>query len=78
WRITQDVFVAKTDEEAMAGALGGMMGRFFDESWLPLFKKQGDIKNLKPDPAILQASRFWPLIRQLPLRRQAPDRASSF
>lgn len=52
WRITQDVFVAKTDEEAMAGALGGMMGRFFDESWLPLFKKQGDIKNLKPDPAL--------------------------
>ncbi|MGW9019456.1 LLM class flavin-dependent oxidoreductase, partial [Priestia megaterium] len=49
WRITQDIFVARTDEEAMEGALGGMMGRFFDESWLPLFKAQGDIKNLKPD-----------------------------
>jgi alkanesulfonate monooxygenase SsuD/methylene tetrahydromethanopterin reductase-like flavin-dependent oxidoreductase (luciferase family) len=52
WRITQDIFVAKTDEEAMKWALEGFMGRFFREYWIPLFAEQGDLKNLKPDPSL--------------------------
>lgn len=39
WRITRDVFVARTDEEALQLSLGGMMGRQHREYWLPLFKE---------------------------------------
>ncbi len=37
WRITRDVFVADTDEEAYEWSLGSMMGRQHREYWLPLF-----------------------------------------
>ncbi|RUQ28630.1 LLM class flavin-dependent oxidoreductase [Peribacillus cavernae] len=38
WRITRDVFVADTDEEALEGSLYSMMGRQHREYYLPLFK----------------------------------------
>ena len=37
WRIVRDVWVADTDEEAMKGALGGMLGRAWREYLRPLF-----------------------------------------
>lgn len=38
WRISRDVFVADTDEEAYEGSLHSMMGRQHEEYWIPLFK----------------------------------------
>ncbi|WP_416435107.1 LLM class flavin-dependent oxidoreductase [Priestia megaterium] len=52
WRIAQNVFVAKTDEEALERTLHGWMGEYFDKYWLPHFKDLGHIKHLKPDPNV--------------------------
>ena len=37
WRITRDVYVADTDEEAYAAAVNGMLGRVWRDYLLPLF-----------------------------------------
>ena len=37
WRIVRDIWVADTDEEALEGALNGMMGRVWQEYLGPLF-----------------------------------------
>ncbi|WP_077213053.1 LLM class flavin-dependent oxidoreductase [Bacillus dakarensis] len=47
WRITRDVFVADTDEEALEGSLGSMMGRQHREYWIPLFTKLGAVSVFK-------------------------------
>ncbi|MFB4162351.1 LLM class flavin-dependent oxidoreductase [Alteribacillus sp. JSM 102045] len=52
WRITRDVFVADTDEEAMEGSLYSMMGRQHREYWLPLFKKLGAISVFKHEESV--------------------------
>jgi alkanesulfonate monooxygenase SsuD/methylene tetrahydromethanopterin reductase-like flavin-dependent oxidoreductase (luciferase family) len=49
WRVSRDVFVAETDEEAMRLCLDGMMGRANREFFLPFFKKGGMDKFLTPD-----------------------------
>lgn len=52
WRITRDVFVARTDEEALEWSLGSMMGRQHQEYWLPLFKELRAISVFKHDPSV--------------------------
>jgi alkanesulfonate monooxygenase SsuD/methylene tetrahydromethanopterin reductase-like flavin-dependent oxidoreductase (luciferase family) len=50
WRVSRDVFVAETDEEAMRLVLDGMMGRANREFFLPFFKQGGMDKFLTPEP----------------------------
>ena len=52
WRIIRDVYVAPTDEEARALAIGGIMGRCWREFLLPLYLKLGLGPLLKADPAM--------------------------
>lgn len=52
WHITRDVFVAKTDEEALRWSLGSMMGRQHSEYWLPLFAGLGAVSVFKHDPDV--------------------------
>jgi alkanesulfonate monooxygenase SsuD/methylene tetrahydromethanopterin reductase-like flavin-dependent oxidoreductase (luciferase family) len=49
WRITRDVFVAETDEEAYEHSVNGMMGRQHREYWLPMFGQFDFLKVLKHD-----------------------------
>ncbi len=50
WRIIRDVYVAPTDAEARACAIGGMMGRCWREFLLPLYLGLGLGPLLKTDP----------------------------
>jgi alkanesulfonate monooxygenase SsuD/methylene tetrahydromethanopterin reductase-like flavin-dependent oxidoreductase (luciferase family) len=52
WRVIRDVYVAPTDEEARARAIGGMMGRCWREFLLPLYLALGLGPLLKRDPSI--------------------------
>ncbi|HKA56005.1 MAG TPA: LLM class flavin-dependent oxidoreductase [Candidatus Binatia bacterium] len=52
WRILRDVYVAETDEQARAEALGGIMGRSFREYFLPLFGAFQVLDLLKQDPSM--------------------------
>jgi alkanesulfonate monooxygenase SsuD/methylene tetrahydromethanopterin reductase-like flavin-dependent oxidoreductase (luciferase family) len=52
WRITRDVFVADTDEEALKGSLGSHMGRQHREYWLPLFGGLRALSVFKHDPEV--------------------------
>ena len=52
WRIIRDVYVAPTDREARALALGGMMGRCWREFLLPLYLGLGLGSLLKDDPSM--------------------------
>ncbi|BCJ88541.1 LLM class flavin-dependent oxidoreductase [Effusibacillus dendaii] len=52
WRITRDVFVAETDEEAIRYSVGADMGRQHREYWLPLFANLGAISVFKHDPNV--------------------------
>jgi alkanesulfonate monooxygenase SsuD/methylene tetrahydromethanopterin reductase-like flavin-dependent oxidoreductase (luciferase family) len=52
WRVIRDVYVAPTDAEARALALGGMMGRCWREFLLPLYLALGLGPLLKNDPAM--------------------------
>jgi alkanesulfonate monooxygenase SsuD/methylene tetrahydromethanopterin reductase-like flavin-dependent oxidoreductase (luciferase family) len=49
WRVSRDVFVAETDEEAMRLCLDGMMGRAYREFFLPLLRRTGMAGFLTPD-----------------------------
>jgi alkanesulfonate monooxygenase SsuD/methylene tetrahydromethanopterin reductase-like flavin-dependent oxidoreductase (luciferase family) len=51
WRVIRDVYVAPTDEEARARAIGGMMGRCWHEFLLPLYLGLGLGPLLKRDPS---------------------------
>jgi alkanesulfonate monooxygenase SsuD/methylene tetrahydromethanopterin reductase-like flavin-dependent oxidoreductase (luciferase family) len=55
WRVIRDVYVAPTDAEARALALGGMMGRCWREFLLPLYLGLGLGPLLKNDPAMPDA-----------------------
>jgi alkanesulfonate monooxygenase SsuD/methylene tetrahydromethanopterin reductase-like flavin-dependent oxidoreductase (luciferase family) len=52
WRLIRDVYVAPTDREARALALGGMMGRCWREFLLPLYLSLGLGPLLKGDPSM--------------------------
>jgi alkanesulfonate monooxygenase SsuD/methylene tetrahydromethanopterin reductase-like flavin-dependent oxidoreductase (luciferase family) len=52
WRVIRDVYVAPTDAEARALALGGMMGRCWREFLLPLYLGLGLGPLLKNDPSM--------------------------
>jgi alkanesulfonate monooxygenase SsuD/methylene tetrahydromethanopterin reductase-like flavin-dependent oxidoreductase (luciferase family) len=49
--VIRDVYVAPTDEEARARAIGGMMGRCWHEFLLPLYLGLGLGSLLKRDPS---------------------------
>jgi alkanesulfonate monooxygenase SsuD/methylene tetrahydromethanopterin reductase-like flavin-dependent oxidoreductase (luciferase family) len=50
WRVSRDVFVAETDEEALRLVLDGMMGRANREFFLPFFRRAGLDRFLTSDP----------------------------
>lgn len=50
WRIIRDIYVAPTDAEARALAIGGIMGRSWREFLLPLYFKLGLGSMLKTSP----------------------------
>lgn len=50
WKITREIFVAPTDEEALSGAVNGTMGRQWREYWWPLHKATNMLHNFKADP----------------------------
>jgi alkanesulfonate monooxygenase SsuD/methylene tetrahydromethanopterin reductase-like flavin-dependent oxidoreductase (luciferase family) len=52
WRIIRDVYVAPTDAEARALAIGGSMGRCWREFFLPLYLGLGLGPLLKRDPSM--------------------------
>jgi alkanesulfonate monooxygenase SsuD/methylene tetrahydromethanopterin reductase-like flavin-dependent oxidoreductase (luciferase family) len=52
WRLIRDVYVAPTDREARALALGGMMGRCWREFLLPLYLRLGLGSLLNGDPSM--------------------------
>jgi alkanesulfonate monooxygenase SsuD/methylene tetrahydromethanopterin reductase-like flavin-dependent oxidoreductase (luciferase family) len=52
WRIIRDVYVAPTDAEARALAIGGIMGRCWREFLLPLYLGLGLGPLLKRDPSM--------------------------
>jgi alkanesulfonate monooxygenase SsuD/methylene tetrahydromethanopterin reductase-like flavin-dependent oxidoreductase (luciferase family) len=52
WRISRDVFVADTDEEAIEGSIGSMMGRQHREYWLPLFESFDYLSLFKHDMSV--------------------------
>jgi|SRR5208337_3427578 len=52
WRIIRDVYVARTDEEAQALAINGIMGRCWREFLLPLYLGLGLGGFLKRNPAM--------------------------
>jgi alkanesulfonate monooxygenase SsuD/methylene tetrahydromethanopterin reductase-like flavin-dependent oxidoreductase (luciferase family) len=55
WRLVREVFVAPTDAEALELSLGGMMGRWMREYWLPLLGQVGFTPFFKHDPAVPDA-----------------------
>lgn len=67
WRVTKDILVADTDEEAMELAINGMMAREFEEYFFPLFSAFGQASIFKhhpevPDEAVnarYQAENIW-------------------
>ena len=52
WRITRDVYVADTDEEAYDAAVNGMLGRVWRDYLLPLFDAFELLKVFKHDPEL--------------------------
>lgn len=56
WRITRDVWVADSDDEAYDNAVNGMLGRVWGEYLLPLFDKFGLIHVIKHDSEVPDSS----------------------
>jgi alkanesulfonate monooxygenase SsuD/methylene tetrahydromethanopterin reductase-like flavin-dependent oxidoreductase (luciferase family) len=52
WRISRPFFVADTDAEAWKRSVGGEMGRYFREDYLPMLAGNNALGLLKHDPAI--------------------------
>ena len=52
WRITRDVWVADSDDEAMDGAVNGMLGRVWGDYLLPLFSAFGLTHVIKHDSSV--------------------------
>ena len=53
WRITRDVYVADTDEEAYDAAVNGMLGRVWRDYLLPLFAEFDLTHVIKHDSSVL-------------------------
>jgi len=47
WRVTKDVFVAETDEEAIELSVGSSMGRVHEELTIPLYRPLGILSGFK-------------------------------
>lgn len=56
WRMVREVFVADTDEAALAGSVGDMMGRMMREYFLPLLGDFAFTDYLKADPSVPDAA----------------------
>ena len=52
WRITRDVYVADSDDEAYDKALNGMLGRVWGDYLLPLFDTFGLLHVIKHDSSV--------------------------
>ncbi|MGC5614792.1 LLM class flavin-dependent oxidoreductase [Georgenia sp. Z1491] len=52
WRVSREVVVARTDEEAQELALNSALGRDWMSYLVPLFKMLGEMINFKDDPSI--------------------------
>lgn len=52
WRITREIFVADTDEEALDHVRNGFFSRFYNEMLLPVFKGLQFAENWKHDPSV--------------------------
>jgi alkanesulfonate monooxygenase SsuD/methylene tetrahydromethanopterin reductase-like flavin-dependent oxidoreductase (luciferase family) len=52
WRISRDVFVADTDQEAIEGSLGSMMGRQHREYWIGLFQSFRSLSLFKHEESV--------------------------
>ena len=52
WRVTRDVFVAETDEEAYRWCAGGTMARMMREYFIPVVRSFGMVSLLKHDPDV--------------------------
>jgi alkanesulfonate monooxygenase SsuD/methylene tetrahydromethanopterin reductase-like flavin-dependent oxidoreductase (luciferase family) len=52
WRITREVFVADTDEEAIENVKNGFFSRFYNEMLLPVFGSLGFAQNWKHDDSV--------------------------
>ena len=52
WRVSLDIHVADTTEEARNNVLNHGMARTFDEYFLPLFRKMGFMDLMKPDDSM--------------------------
>ena len=50
--MVREVFVADTDEQAMAGSVGDLMGRMMSEYFLPLLDHFSFKEHLKADPSV--------------------------
>ena len=50
WRVAREVFIADTNEEARKQALEGIMGRDFQQYFLPLMARERLLNLMKSDP----------------------------
>jgi alkanesulfonate monooxygenase SsuD/methylene tetrahydromethanopterin reductase-like flavin-dependent oxidoreductase (luciferase family) len=59
WRVLRDCFVADTDAEAMKHSVGGMLGRVQREFMLPMYSRQGILREYSTD-VTMRASEITP------------------
>ncbi|WP_372012888.1 LLM class flavin-dependent oxidoreductase [Tistrella mobilis] len=52
WRVSRPFFVAETDEEAWRRSVGGEMGRYFREDYLPMLKGNNALGLMKHHPDV--------------------------
>ena len=52
WRISRDIFIADTDEEAWDRAVNGAIGEHYRKFWLPMLNHVGLIGAAKHDPDV--------------------------
>ena len=52
WRISRDIFIADTDEEAWDLAVNGAIGEHYRKFWLPMLNHVGLIGAAKHDPDV--------------------------
>ncbi len=52
WRVGKEVLIADTDEEAIALAAEGMMGRFHSDYFFGIYSRAGRLANMKSDESL--------------------------
>ena len=52
WRVGKEVFIADTDEEAIALAAEGMMGRFHSDYFFGIYSQAGRLADMKNDESV--------------------------